>query len=563
MSSPNATPETLMTPLQALARQVSARPNDICFVQPLGDGNVREYSWQDFDQEARRMAAWIAAQQLPAGSHIALLSKNCAEWIICDIAIWMAGHVSVPLYPTLAAHTVNQILTHSEAKLLFIGKLDTWPDMKPGVPAGMRCVALSLAPEDARQAHTRWEDIVASYAPLQTLASPALSDLATIVYTSGTTGMPKGVMHPFSNMAQVGVYAGQVYQMSAQDRLISYLPLSHIAERDVVELAMLYNGMKVFFAESLETFASDLQRARPTVFFAVPRIWSRFYQKVCEKMPPKKLDLLLRIPFVSRLVRKKLLSALGLDQCRLALSGAAALSPELISWYNKLGLEILEVYGMTENMAWSHATRMGEQRVGYVGKINPGVECRIGEQGEILVKSPGNMRGYYKEPEMSASAFIDDVWLRTGDKGEEDAQGRLRITGRLKEIFKTSKGKYVAPTPIENKLVGLPGIELVCVVGEDMPQPIALINLTPEEKSRLIEAAQRDQFSRQLEQLRLVVNETLDPHEQLSCCIIVRDGWGVENNIVTPTLKIKRNELEKFYSDRLPQWARGKSVIWE
>ncbi|MFZ5756184.1 MAG: AMP-binding protein [Pseudomonadota bacterium] len=558
------TAQELLNPLEAFARQVARRPDATAFVQPLGQGRLREYSWRQIDDEARRMAAWLRMQDLAPHSNVALLSKNCAEWIICDLAIWMAGHVSVPLYPTLTAQTVNQIMTHSGSKILFVGKLDGWAEMKPGVPDGVTCVAFSLAPDDARNSFRTWNDIVDEYKPLDDIANPAPSDLATIIYTSGTTGMPKGVMHDFARFAAIGSGSGKVYSMSEKDRLISYLPLSHVAERVAVEGAMLYNGLTIFFAESLDTFAQDLQRARPTVFFAVPRIWSKFYQKVCEKMPPGKLERLLKIPLLNRLVRKKLLTALGLNECRLALSGAAALSPELIGWYKRLGLEILEVYGMTENMAWSHATRVGDQRIGYVGKPNPGVDCRIGEHGEILVKSPGSMLGYYKEPEMSAAAFIDKVWLRTGDQGEIDADGRLRITGRLKEIFKTSKGKYVAPAPIENKLVGLPGIELVCVVGADMPQPIALLNLTPEEKVRMAEReSEREHFSRELEALRKAVNDTLDPHEQLACCVVVKAAWSVENGIVTPTLKIKRNELEKHYAERLTKWQSGKGVIWE
>ncbi|MFP5382574.1 MAG: AMP-binding protein [Gammaproteobacteria bacterium] len=552
------------TPLDALADRVSRSPDAVCFVQPLGGGRLREYTWREFDGEARRMASYIRSLNLPERSHIGLMSKNCAEWIICDVAIWMAGHVSIPLYPTLAANTVNQVLVHSEAKLLFVGKLDTWNEMKNGVPESLPCVAFSLAPPEARAEFAHWEDLVANHEPLKTVATITPGDLATIIYTSGTTGMPKGVMHDFAHLAVIGVHAGQIYSMSEKDRLISYLPLSHVAERDAIEMAMLYNGMKVFFAESLETFAADIQRAQPTVFFAVPRIWTKFYQKVSEKMPPEKLALLLKIPVLRGIVRKKLLSALGLNECRLALSGAAALSPELIHWYKALGLEILEVYGMTENMAWSHTTRAGDQKIGYVGKTNPGVECRIGEAGEIQVKSIGNMLGYYKEPQMSADAFIDGVWLRTGDKGEIDPEGRLKITGRLKEIFKTSKGKYVAPAPIENKLIGLPGVELVCVVGADMGQPIALLNLTPEEKQRLAaHPGERDGFAKDLEKLRRQMNETLDPHEEVACCIIVSDPWTVENGIVTPTLKIKRNELEKHYAAHLPVWAKAKGVIWE
>ncbi|MDP2226413.1 MAG: AMP-binding protein, partial [Moraxellaceae bacterium] len=527
-----------LSPLDAFARQVSAMPDTVCFVQPTGGGALREYTWKQADDEARRMAAHIASLGLPAGSHIGLLSKNCAEWILCDLAIWMAGHVSVPLYPTLAAKTVNQILLHSEAKLLFVGKLDDWDSMKAGVPADLPGIAFSLAPDDARRRYPVWTDIVAANAPLATVATLPGDQLATIVYTSGTTGMPKGVMQDFARMAVIGVRAGKIYGMSTGDRLISYLPLSHVAERCAVELAMIYNGMKVFFAESLDTFAADIQRARPTVFFAVPRIWSKFYQKVSEQMPPKKLRLLLSIPLLGGVVRRKLLTALGLNECRLALSGAAALSPEIIGWYNRLGLEILEVYGMTENMAWSHTTRLGDQRIGSVGKPNPGVECRLAESGEILVKSPGSMLGYYKEPQMSADAFVDGDWLRTGDKGEIDSEGRLRITGRIKEIFKTSKGKYVAPAPIENKLAGQRGIELVSVVGDNMGQPIALVNLTPEEKERLTHSHEREHFTKELEHLRLHVNETLDPHEQLACIVVVKEPWTVENGLITPTLKI-------------------------
>lgn len=555
--------ERYESPLAALARHLAATPDKVCFVQPLGGGKIREYTWREVDDEARRMAAHLQALGLPAGSHIALFSKNCAEWILCDLSIWMAGHVSVPLYPTLAAGTIRQILEHSEAKFIFVGKLDDWDSMKSGIPTELPAIAFSLAPEDARQRHPVWSDVVAREKPLTDIASPSANQLATIIYTSGTTGMPKGVMHDFSHMAVIGIRAGEIYGMSADDRVISYLPLSHVAERCAVELAMLYNGMKVFFAESLETFAADIQRARPTVFFAVPRIWSKFYQKVSEKLPPKKLQRLLRIPLLGGVVRRKLLGALGLDQCRLALSGAAALSPELIGWYNRLGLEILEVYGMTENMAWSHTTRPGDQHIGYVGKPNPGVECRLAENGEILVKSPGSMLGYYKEPQMTADAFIDGVWLRTGDKGMIDRDGRLRITGRIKEIFKTSKGKYVAPAPIENKLVGLRGIELVSVVGDNMSQPIALINLTPEERERLTDKQERTHFTQELESLRTQVNEELDPHEQLAALIVVKEAWTVENGIITPTLKIKRNELEKHYAAPMAVWQDSKGVVWE
>jgi long-subunit acyl-CoA synthetase (AMP-forming) len=530
-------------------------------IQPLGGGKLREYNWLEIEEEALRMASYLRSLGLPENTNIALMSKNCAEWIIADLAIWMAGHVSVPLYPTLTSTSVRQILEHSGAPVLFVGKLDVWDEAQAGVPEGVHCVAFSLAPDDARSRFPVWQDIISGHQPLANRADPEQESLATIIYTSGTTGMPKGVMHSFRNFAVVGTKLVNVYNLQPSDRMISYLPLSHIAERAAVELALIYVGHEIHFAESLDTFADDIKRASPTLFFAVPRIWTKFYQKVNDAMPASKLRRLLRVPILNRLIKKKILSAMGLADCRIALSGAAALSPEVIEWFNRLGFEILEVYGMTENMAWSHTTRSGDQRIGWVGLPNEEVECRIAEGGEIQVRSPGNMLGYYKEPAQTESAFADGGWLKTGDVGQLDSQGRLRITGRVKEIFKTEKGKYVAPAPIENRLVSFPGIEQACVMGPGLPQPIALLNLSPEENARL-EKEGREQYDSELGELLAKVNNELDAHERLQCLVVVPELWTVENGMLTPTLKMKRNELEKLYADRVPGWARSRGVIW-
>jgi len=408
-----------------------------------------------------------------------------------------------------------------------------------------------------------WTDIIRDTAPIEEMYTPQPADLATIVYTSGTTGMPKGVMHDFQALSTVGSKMIKVYDLQPDERMISYLPLSHVAERLAVEIAQLYVGNKVFFAESLETFGEDIKRAQPTVFFAVPRIWSKFYQKASEAVPPKKLNTLLKIPFLNKVIKKKVLGAMGLDECRIALSGAAALSPEIITWFKKLGLEILEVYGMTENLAWSHTTEVGDQQIGWVGTPNDGVECRIAENGEIMVRSLGNMKGYYKMPEKTAEDLTDDGWLHTGDKGQIDAKGRLKITGRVKEIFKTEKGKYVAPVPIENHIVTLPGLELACVIGEGMGQPVALLNLTPEEQVRLSSESEKEHFTQELEKHLKHVNGLIDPHERLTTLIVCKDAWSVENNMITPTLKLKRNVIEEHYAEGIKQWSKTKGVVWE
>jgi long-chain acyl-CoA synthetase len=548
-------------PVQAFLATAQRRPNDVAMIQPLGGGEMRNYSWAEVEGEARRMATYLSSLGLPARSNVALMSKNCAEWIIADLAILMAGHVSVPLYPTLTASSVKQILDHCGAQAFFVGKLDVWDEAKAGVSADIPKISFSLAPEDARKEFVGWAKIIESSEPLTDCFVPANDDVATIIYTSGTTGMPKGVMQTFGNLAVIGGKMDSTYPLSFGDRVISYLPLSHVAERAAIEMSMFYIGLEISFAESLEMFGEDLRRTRPHLFFAVPRIWSKFYQKASEAMPPAKLKKLLRIPILGRIVRKKILAAMGLDQCRIALSGAAALSPELIDWFKSLGLEVLEVYGMTENMGWSHTTREGDQCVGRVGTPNEGVECRLGDGGEIQVKSLGNMAGYYLEPELTKEAFTEDGWLRTGDVGHIDERGRLKITGRVKEIFKTEKGKYVAPAPIENKLVSLPGVEQACVVGPDLSQPIALLSLAAEQAEHLCGAG-KNEFTQSLEEHLVKVNAQLDAHERLQCFVVVSEPWAIENGLLTPTLKLKRGELEKFYQSRMPEWAAARGVVW-
>ncbi|MCQ6263979.1 AMP-binding protein [Alcanivorax sp. MM125-6] len=553
----------MKTPIQALDDRRRQQGDRMAMVQPLGGDKVRSYTWEEVADEAYRMAGYLQAQGVQTGDRVALVSKNCAEWIMADLAIWIAGGVSVPLYPTLVADSVKLILEHSESKILFVGKLDDWDMMKDGVAADIKQIAFSLAPDEVLAKAPVWTDIVAEQAPLAEPAKPGPEDLATIIYTSGTTGVPKGVMHQYQSLSSVGDKVIQVYDLEPADRMISYLPLSHVAERAAVEMALLYTGNTVYFAESLDTFGEDIKRAKPTLFFAVPRIWSKFYQKASEAVPPQKLNTLLKIPLLNRVIKKKVLGAMGLDECRVALSGAAPLSTEIITWFNKLDLEILEVYGMTENFGWSHTTEEGDQRIGWVGTPNDGVECRIGEAGEVEVRSVGNMSGYYKQPDLTAEVLSEDGWLKTGDVGEIDDWGRLRITGRIKEIFKTEKGKYVAPAPIENRLGSQPGVELACVIGSNMAQPVALLNLTPEEQEKLGKGAEKDHFTKSLEELLERVNKQLDPHERLNCLVICKTPWTVENGLITPTLKLKRNEIEKHYAADLPEWGKSRGVIWE
>jgi long-chain acyl-CoA synthetase len=547
--------------LQRLYHWERTAADQIVLTQPLGGGAVRDFTWAQLMDETRRMAAHLQSLGLPPGSCIAILSKNCAHWLMCDFAIWMAGFVSVPLYPTLAAGTIRQILEHSEAKLLFVGKLDGWEAMKPGVPANLPCISTPLSPPNT---YTRWDDIVKNTAPLAGTPVRDGAELATIMYTSGTTGNPKGVMHSFDTFGWSTQAALKRVPIDRNARILSYLPLAHVAERTIVEHCLLATSMHVFFAESLETFTADLQRARPTVLFSVPRLWVKFQQGVHAKMAPAKLARLLKIPIVRGLVRKKILGALGLDQCEFAAGGAAPMPPELLRWYEDLGLPIIEVYGMTENCGVSHATLPGVQRPGTVGKAYEGVQSRLDpNSGEIQMKSPGVMLGYYKEPALTRESFTADGWLHTGDKGQLDPEGNLRITGRVKDLFKTSKGKYVAPAPIEDRLVMNGAVEACVVTGANLGQPLGIVMLNAEAALRARDLAQRPAMEVSLSAHLDAINARLDPHEQLDCLVVVSEAWTVDNGFITPTFKVKRNRIEEAYGALFERWVGARrAIVW-
>jgi long-chain acyl-CoA synthetase len=550
-----------MLALERLYHWERTAPDRVVMTQPLGGGNVRDFTWREVMDETRRMAAHLKGLGFEPGARIGILAKNQAHWLIADFAIWMAGHVSVPLYPTLAEGTVRQILEHSEARLLFVGKLDAWGEMRPGVPDGLPIIRLPLSPATEGQS---WDEVIARTPPLQGNPVRDGNELATVMYTSGTTGMPKGVMHSFATFAWSMAAVRKRLGSDESSRILSYLPLSHVAERTVVEHNLLASSMRVYFAESLETFAADMQRARPTVFFSVPRLWVKFQQGVVAKMPPQKLDRLLSIPVVSYFVRKKVLGALGLDQCRYPAGGAAPMPPDLLRWYRRLGLEIIEVYGMTENCGVSHCTLPGKQRPGTVGYAYDGIESRLDpETDEIQVRSPGTMLGYFREPEQTSAAMTADGWLRTGDKGVLDAEGGLRISGRVKDIFKTGKGKYVAPAPIEDRLVMHTAVEACCVTGANLGQPLGILMLNMETARRVADAAERKALEASLAGHLQSINATLDPHERLDCLVIVQQPWTVESGLITPTFKVRRNRIEDVYAAHYERWVvQRRPVVW-
>jgi long-chain acyl-CoA synthetase len=555
------------SPLQSLQRWERERANAIWLTQPLGDGRVRDYSWAQGMDEVRRMAAYLQSFGWEPGSRVAIMSKNCAWWFFAEFAAWMAGLVTVPLYPSLSADSVRYILEHSEAKLLFLGKLEPedWRAMQQGIHGGIELVRLPLAPADDLPGFNvaEWDAVVAATEALPERVSRELGELATIMYTSGTTGLPKGVMHSFKTFGEVMKSLQDSYHFGPQDRMLSYLPTAHLSDKIASQLPSIATGCRVYFSEGTNTFLADLKRARPTFFASVPRLWTKFRQGVNSKLPQEKLDRYLKIPLLNRIVRNKVLSQLGLENVRFALSGGAPLPPELHTWYLSVGLDLCEGYGQTENFGMCCTVRPGDLRVGTVGRPAGCAEIRFTDEGEILSRTPTLMMGYFKDPERTREAFTHDGWLRTGDIGEADAQGFVRITGRAKEQFKTSKGKYVAPAPIENRLDAHEAIEACCVTGVGFPQPFALLMLAQEEREKRATPEARAELSASLEQLRIDINARLDPHERLDFLAVVADQWSIDNGFITPTFKIRRNVIEKHYGAQFERWAATRlPVVW-
>jgi long-chain acyl-CoA synthetase len=548
-------------PLQRVYHWEKARANYIFLTQPLERGQARHWTWAQALDETRRIAAYLKALGYEPGARIAIMSKNTAWWLMSDIAIWMAGYVSVPIYPNLIAESVRQILIHSETKLCIVGKLDSWQAMQPGIPEGMPCISTPLCEAIG---FTKWDDIVKNTSPMQASPSFPPDSLATIIYTSGTTGMPKGVMHSFSAFTHTADALDDNIKVTTADRMLSYLPLAHVAERALVEAPAFKHGLRVYFTESLDTFMADLQRAQPTIFFSVPRLWVKFQQGILAKMPSEKLNRLMSIPLIGILVKKKMLKQLGLASVRIAGTGTAPMSRELLSWYRKLGLELLEGYGLTEQFGLATSNQPGNTSVGYVGSAVSCCDIKLSDTGEVLTRGSAHMLGYFKEPEKTQDTMTADGWFRTGDLGELDEQQRLRIVGRVKEQFKTSKGKYVSPAPIETKLGAFNQVEAFMVCGLGFAQPFALAMLPNGRWNTLKEPDQRQVVTNALAKHLDEVNSELDPHERLSFIAVVSEQWTVESGFVTPTLKMKRAALEAYYARHFDAWLRvGDKVVWQ
>ncbi len=538
-------------------------PDKVFLRQPKGE-HWHTLTYAQAGQEARKITTALREKGLKAGDHVGILSKNCYHWILADLAIMMGGFVSVPYYASLPRQQLAQVIGLSDLKALFVGKLDEWGDKSAAIPTGMHVVKFPHYDGNARiTVGEDWNDLIANTIPADDNYKPNGDDLWTIKFTSGTTGTPKGVMHLHKTPGRImyDEYENDWIGMKhiKELRCLSFLPLNHVAERVAVESATLAFGGSMSFAESLDTFAKNLQDTQPTLLFAVPRIWTKFYMGVLAKFPKERLDMLLKIPIISGIIKKKIRTALGMRDLQVAATGAAITPAFIKDFFKKLGIHLVEAYGMTEVCGSFTNSPALDSPTDSVGQVIPGAAVKIDEEtSEILMKSPYMMTGYYKNPEKTAEVIDADGWLHSGDRGTVDDKGYLRVIGRVKDAFKTSKGSYITPNPMEEIFMKNDYIEQVCVAGLGIPQPIALLNL-----SEMGQAADKATLEQSILESIKEVNARGARYEHVSTAIIDQNAWTDANGFLTPTLKVKRWKLDELYQPKYEAWHEAKDkVLW-
>ena len=546
-----------MTILDYFLKWEKEKPEDTFLKQPSGNNWVN-YTWRQVGEEARKIVGALQEQGFVRGDRIALLSSNCAQWIISDLALMMGGYISVPMYANVSANAMQKILTDSGARFLFIGKLlpKDWHNLSQAIPESVQTATLDGYDKEGIKP---WETFIRSPAA-PTLLSPKAEDVFTIIYTSGTTGDPKGVVHTFGSVLNAVQVASDAFMLNRSgNRFISYLPLSHAAERGLIESGGIYCGGTIAFVESIDSFAATLQTIQPTHFFGVPRIWEKFQAKILEKLPQGKLSLLLKIPIIAGIIRAKIKKSLGLNKADLVVTGAAPIAPELILWFQKLGIFICEAYGLSEDFSVLSMNTKDKLRIGTVGKLFDKQEVAIDpETHEIRQRCGWLMQGYYNNPELSAKTIVNG-FLYTGDMGHLSADGFLTITGRVKDIFKTTKGEYISPSALEMKFTGLDIVDQACVMGSQYPQPFVLIVLSETGKTM-----DKSEVDTQLQAILDMVNRDVMEYQKLKKVIIVKEEWTNDNDLLTPTLKMKRNVLSQKYESALkPVYEKKELVSWE
>jgi long-chain acyl-CoA synthetase len=571
-------------------------------------GIWRDISWREYDGKVKEVAHGLMALGMKKGEKAAIISENCPEWLYADLGILHAGGVTVGIYTTSSAREVQYVVDHSDSRFFFVEdeeQLDKYLEVRKDLPKVGKVIVFDM--EGLR--HFR-DPMVMSFEDLldtgRDLArsrpelfetryqEPQPEDLAILVYTSGTTGPPKGAMLSHRNILTAMTLLDKANPVLETDELLSYMPLCHVAERNMSVFNALAHGYIVNFAENLETVPENLREIQPTVFFAPPRIWEKFYstiilalqdstrleqkgfqwglkfgRKVAElRLGHKPIPLPLRLMYFlfDWAVFDNLRKMIGMDRGRFVFSGAAPVAPEVLWFFHSIGLPVREVYGQTEDAGPTSIHQGADIKLGTVGKPFPGIEVKIAEDGEILVRGDNVFMGYYKDPQTTAETLVDG-WLHTGDVGQFDEEGNLKISDRKKDIIITSGGKNITPQYIENLLKFSPYINDACVIGDRRKFLTALIMIDEENvvkyaQDQRIPFTTYKSLTQQPEIIKLIerevdkVNKNLARVEQVKKFRLIDIKLTTDDDEITATMKLKRKYIAERFKDPIESMYR-------
>lgn len=548
--------KTHATVLDDLDAWAASQPDLPWLLEPWSTGE-RSITWAEGAATVHAAAAWIAGKVLQPGARVGLLSANSAHWMLADCAIMASGNVTVPIFTTMNAETVEYAAEFAGIEMLVLGNSANWENIRSVLPSGITVILLPGAPgvPDA----ITWDHVVEEGGQLPAPTQPDANAMATIVFTSGTTGKPKGVMHSLASLREAALGMGEVAGTKAGCRFLSYLPLPHLAERVVVEHhAMIYGGT-VYFNESQDSFLADLRNAEPTFLLGVPRIWEKLQQGVLAHLVSMdELEEARRSGTVAA-ISDKVRAFLGLGAIEYVLTSTAPTPAPLKAWYDEVGVVLYDGYGQSEILPVC-GNRPGNRKLDSIGTAAGGVDIKIADDGEILARGGGTALGYYNDTEKTAETFEAGGWVHTGDRGRIDDDGHVYITGRVKEIFKTARGKYVAPAPIEGRFLESVLVEQACLTGMGLAQTVMIAVLSESAREASV-----DDLGRQLIDWSETINASLEKHERIGALIVSHTPWSQENEVLTHTLKIKRDAVESLYQKELieagERLRKGESIF--
>jgi long-chain acyl-CoA synthetase len=551
-----------ITFLQSLEKYAADKP-DAVYLVDRDSGNNISYTFNEVKITIEAIAKSLvtlfpSTDESGIGQRISILAKNRAHWSMCDFGVLRSGHILAPVFGTMPPKAFRYAMEFADIKLLFVGETGNWEDVKGEIAADVVLVALPGV--ELAEVDYTFEEFLALGIETPLPAHPDVDAPATIVFTSGTTGMPKGVLH---SLKTLGSFVDGIVGFSGeQSRFFSYLPLAHLGDRAATVFQSARVGGLLTFNDSVATFTEDMTAAAPTFLMGVPRIWEKLLQGVLLKtgIEPEQLKAKLAEPGGAELA-KQVRAGLGLQNIDFLVAATAPTSGSIKEWYSRLGMPLHDVYGQTELCPITCSPGATDGRVG-VGPVLAGYEVKIADSGEILGRGPAMALGYYNNPEKTAEIFVDG-WVHTGDKGRFDEQGNLHITGRVQDTFKTAKGKYVAPVPIEDKFSSSPLVEQQCMYGFGLTQPVMIFTLS--------ETAPADQSAVESHMRDFVVslNPQLEPHERIGGLIICKSPWTPESGVLTHTLKVQRARVEDAYRESIEtlgnmmqETERSIEVLW-